>query len=338
MTRRAVIAVAALVGALAAAADARAHSILRYSGSDLTYFAEDATSANRLTIRPSGRDLELRDPTSDGGIDPGPCRPGDISDDANAWILQAFCPRADVARIRLDLGEREDAATLSVAVPATVAGGDGADRLTTGAPGDELDGDGGNDRLAGGAGRDVLDGGPGADRLDGGADDDELRVRDGEPDTVACGAGADRVDADQLDQVAADCEALARTPTPPPPDAGGADDGTAPRVEAGAATLQRMGRRWRIRVVATSSERGALATSGYLDVNDTSLPLRGSRKRLAVAGGGVELTLRLGRREIRQCRRAFRRGRRAVARVSVVATDAAGNSASRRLRPIRLAR
>jgi hypothetical protein len=338
MMRAPLVALGALGAAIAAAGDARAHSILRYSGSDLTYVAEDATSANRLTIGVSGRDLDLRDPTSDGGIDPGPCRPGQISDDANSWILQAFCPRADVARIRLDLGEREDVSTLAVDVPAAVSGGDGADRIATGAPGDQLAGDRGNDRLAAGPGRDLLDGGPGSDRLDGGADDDELRVRDGEPDTVACGAGTDRVDGDQLDEVAADCEAVTRTPTPPPPDAGSADDRTAPRVAAGAATLQRMGRRWRIRVAATSSERGALATSGFVDVNDTSLPLKGSRKPLSVAGGGVELTLELGRREIAQCRKAFRRGRRPIARVSVVATDAAGNSASRRLRPIRLAR
>jgi hypothetical protein len=335
---RRVVMLSAVAAALAAPGDARAHSILRYSGADLTYVAEDATSANRLTIGLAGRELNLRDPTSDGGIDPGPCRPGEISDDANGWILQAFCPRADVARIRLDLGEREDVSTLGVDVPATVSGGDGADRITTGSPDDQQSGDGGNDQLGGGGGRDVLDGGRGSDRLDGGAGDDELRVRDGERDAVTCGPGTDRVDADQLDETAGDCEAVSRTATPPPPDGGDPDDRTAPRVDAGAATLQRMGTRWRIRVAATSSERGALATSGFLDVNDTSLPLKGSRKPLPLAGGGVELTLTLGRREIAQCRRAFRKGRRPIARVSVVATDAAGNSARRRLRPIRLAR
>jgi hypothetical protein len=165
-----------------------------------------------------------------------------------------------------------------------------------------------------------------------------LRVRDGERDIVTCGAGADRVDADQLDELTGDCEAVTRTPTPPPAGAGDADDRTAPRVDAGAASVQRMGGRWRIRVAATSSERGALATSGFLSVNGIRLPLKGSRKRLAVAGGGVELTLKLDRREIAQCRKAFRKGRRPVARISVVATDAAGNSAAKRVRAIRLAR
>ncbi|HZH24350.1 MAG TPA: hypothetical protein VEY49_05555, partial [Solirubrobacteraceae bacterium] len=72
---------------LTGVADAHAHSILRYSGSDVTYVAEDATSANQLTVRAAGQDIHVRDPTSDGGIDPGPCRPGEISNDANAWIL-----------------------------------------------------------------------------------------------------------------------------------------------------------------------------------------------------------------------------------------------------------
>ncbi len=145
------------------------------------------------------------------------------------------------------------------------------------------------------------------------------------------------MDADQLDDTA-DCETVARTVTAPPPDAGSADDRTPPRVEVGAATLQRVGKRHRIRLAATSSERGALAASGFLDVNGLSLPLKGTRRSLAVAGGGVKLTIRLPRRHMAQCRRAFRKGRRVVARLSVVATDKAGNSASRRVPRIRLTR
>ena len=331
------LALATVAVALAAAADARAHSILRFSGADVTYVAEDATSANRLTVRAAGSDIHVRDPTSDGGIDPGPCRPGEIGTDANAWVLEAFCPRAGVERLRLDLGEREDIATLTIDLPAIVSGGDGADRVRSGTPADTLLGGAGNDQLTGGDGADVLDGGVGVDLLDGGAGDDELRTRDGQADTLRCGPGTDRVDADQLDDVA-DCESVTRTVTAPPPDAGGADDRTPPRVDVGAATLQRVGARRRIRIAATSSERGALASSGFLDVNGLSLPLRGARRALAVAGGGVELIVRLPRRHMAQCRKAFRKGRRVVARLSVVATDAAGNSAARRVPRIVLTR
>ena len=63
------------------------------SGGEVHYLSEDATSLNSLTVRLTGGDIELRDPTVDGGMDPGPCRPGEITDDANSWIIQAFCPR-----------------------------------------------------------------------------------------------------------------------------------------------------------------------------------------------------------------------------------------------------
>ena len=51
------------------------------------------------------------------------------------------------------------------------------------------------------------------DEIDAGAGDDDVRVRDGLADSVRCGDGADRVDADGFDTVAGDCEAVARTAT-----------------------------------------------------------------------------------------------------------------------------
>jgi hypothetical protein len=78
---------------------------------------------------------------------------------------------------------------------------------------DDLPNDGaaGDDRLDGDEGADVIDGGPGIDRIDAAilrdADDDTILIRDGERDTVTrCGAGVDVVEADPIDQVAADCE------------------------------------------------------------------------------------------------------------------------------------
>ena len=71
-----------------------------------------------------------------GGMDPGTCTPGDV--DAQGFIVQVFCPLAPVKRVRVDLGDREDAANVALPVPATVLGGTGSDRITTGAPADEV--------------------------------------------------------------------------------------------------------------------------------------------------------------------------------------------------------
>ena len=59
-------------------------------------------------------------------------------------------------------------------------------------------------------GYDTVTGGPGRDRLSGGPGRDRLKARDGRRDSVRCGSGRDRVIADQLDRVAADCERVSR--------------------------------------------------------------------------------------------------------------------------------
>src|SRR4051812_46559666 len=110
----------------------------------------------------------------------------------------------------------------------------------------ELIGAGGDDVLQAGDGNDRVDGGPGADSLDGGFGDDTITggpgkdtisaalaggdcgpswckypygndtidARDGEVDSVTCGAGTDRVLADPADVVATDCEQVERGSAP----------------------------------------------------------------------------------------------------------------------------
>jgi hypothetical protein len=164
-------------------------------------------------------------------------------------------------------------------------------------------------------------------------------VRDGQADAVACGAGGDRVQADQLDEPAADCESITRTSVAPPPDAGdGGPDAVAPRLDVGAPSLQRLRGGRVVRVMATSSERGSIAASGFVDVAGLSLPLRTVRARLRVAGGGVELRVRFSAGQLAEIRRAHRRRRPVVVRLGVVATDAAGNSARRNAPRITLRR
>jgi hypothetical protein len=270
-------------------------------------------------------------------MDPGPCRPGETTNDSNAWLIQTFCPAAGVTRVHIDLGDREDTATFGLAIPVELVGGPGADRLTTGDAADVVDGGEGNDRVITGGGDDDVTGGNGVDEIDAGPGADTIRVRDGLRDIVRCGDGADRVDADDFDDLGADCEGVARTVTPPPPEAGAiATDTTPPRLDVGALTRQRLGRRGVIRVAATSSERGSIGVSGFIDIGGLSRPLSGARARIGVAGGGAEVALRLTARQVREVRRALRRKRRVVVRLSVTATDAAGNTTTRRAPRIRL--
>jgi RTX calcium-binding nonapeptide repeat (4 copies)/Thrombospondin type 3 repeat len=313
---------------------AAAHSLVRPAGAVVSYLSADATSLNTLRVGLSGNRIEFHDGTVDGGMDPGNCTPGAL--DSTGYIIQTFCPLGGVQRVRIDLGEREDSAVLAVPVASTVLGGPGADRVESGLAADEVSGGEGNDALQGGGGDDVLSGDQGADLLAGGAGSDRIAARDGETDDVTCGDGADRVEADTLDRVAADCESVTRVATAAPD--GAADDGRPPEVEVGAPTLQRLGRGRLVRVYATSSERGALSASGSLTVSGLALPIKTiERERVPVAGGGAELTYRLRGRHWREARRGLRRGRRVVVRLGVVATDLAGQSSRRDAPPIRLA-
>ena len=350
--RRGVAAAAlALAGLGLAPAAASAHSLVRARGDAITYVAADATSINTVTARAERGRLLLRDTTVDGGIDPGPCRPLGVAP-GTGWVIEVSCPARGTAAVRVDLGEREDSAVVRLPVPVvlrggpgadalaagaradTLLGGDGRDRLAGAGEDDRLDGGSGDDALAGEDGADTLDAGLGRDLLDGGAGDDLLRGRDGQADDLRCGAGADRVEADTLDVVAADCERVERAPIAPPPEPGAAGaDERSPRVRAGAAATQPLGR---VRILATSSERGVLSASGFLDVGGLSLPVQGDRRPVSVGGGGVVLRVRLAARERRRVMRALRRGRRATVRMGVVGTDRAGNSRLVLAKPIRL--
>jgi RTX calcium-binding nonapeptide repeat (4 copies) len=101
-----------------------------------------------------------------------------------------------------------------------IRGTERADKLA-GTPGkDVLIGLAGDDWLRGLGGDDTIDGGKGRDVLSGGLGRDRILARDGARDRVYCGLGADRVVADALDRVQADCERKILPPgTPPPPPA-----------------------------------------------------------------------------------------------------------------------
>lgn len=95
-----------------------------------------------------------------------------------------------------------------------IVGSTGADRIDGGYGRDWICGRGGRERLSGGYGSDRLWGGPGNDLLDGqgggdrilgGSGNDIVHTAGTVADRVDCGAGRDRVSADQFDR-ASRCE------------------------------------------------------------------------------------------------------------------------------------
>jgi hypothetical protein len=129
-----------------------------------------------------------------------PCE-RDATPQPSVGLIDAYCPPAGVARIAVALGDGNDYVSIGTMgatdFPATIDGGDGADRLWAGPQADDVSGGPGSDTLTGNGGRDTLRGGAG---------DDVIETADGLPDWVACGTGIDTVTADLIDTVADDCE------------------------------------------------------------------------------------------------------------------------------------
>ena len=103
--------------------------------------------------------------------------------------------------------------------PTTMSGGPGNDVMRGGASTDELFGNGGRDRLHSGSGSDKIEGGRGNDRITGGRGSDLLRgedgndlirSRDGRIDRVGCGDGRDRIVLDRLDMAFRSCDRVSR--------------------------------------------------------------------------------------------------------------------------------
>ena len=316
-------------------------------GADVSYTSEDVTSDNDLVIDESGSEIRFYDPQADAGIQSS-CRPGRVDSAGNP--IEVFCPKSGLRNVNVDLGPNEDKLTANVSLVVTASGGSGVDVLTSfGAGADLLVGAQGNDTLAGGPGNDSLDGGDGNDVLRGEAGDDRiaggagtdvfeggdgadmLSSRDGLAERVSCAAGADVAEADTADEVAVDCETVQRMFVAPPEDTGGGADTTRPKVAVGGASVQRIStKRRRIYVAATSSERGEIAASGYIDLSAARIPLRSRAATVSVAGGGVEIALTLTTSQARKVLRELRGTRRRRAVINVSATDRAGNTATAR--------
>lgn len=91
------------------------------------------------------------------------------------------CSSIAITSVVVDAGDGDDGVNSRVPLPTTVNGGDGQDRLSTGA---------GPDVVNGGAGSDALSSNEGQDKIFGGAGNDRLLAGDGN-DTLDGGVGAD---------------------------------------------------------------------------------------------------------------------------------------------------
>lgn len=345
----------ALTALALAPAMASAHSTITIQGSDVTYVSEDAVSDNCLTIDETATEIHFLDPCADAGVQSTQCRPGSRFDSANN-SLEAFCPKAGIRNVNVDLGPNEDKMTANLAEILTAAGGSGTDELISlGTGADILVGDQGNDTLAGGPGNDDLRGGEGndvmrgeagddklqgssgADTFEGGDGNDALSSQDGVADQVTCGGGTDTVQGDTADNINADCETAERAFVAPPAEQPAADDKIKPKVAVGGSTLQRVSsKRRKIYVAATSSEKGELVASGFLDAGGINTPLKTKPQKVDVAGGGVELVITLSKSQMKSIMRDLKRRRTVTIRINVVATDRAGNSANAKTFKIKL--
>ncbi len=91
-----------------------------------------------------------------------------------------------------------------------LTGESGNDTVSGGSGNDRLSGSAGRDRITGSAGNDRISGGSSVDRLSGGSGNDRIFARDGVADSITCGSGRDRVNADRRDRVSRDCERVVR--------------------------------------------------------------------------------------------------------------------------------
>jgi Ca2+-binding RTX toxin-like protein len=279
-------------------------------------------------FRPLGSPAQVLSFTLGGGADDG--RPGE-GDDVHG-----------VERLVVTDGGRftgtdgNDYIKLAqVGSPGTLTGNGGDDDLNGGDGTDTLDGGPGADHLDGGFGDDVITGGPGRDRISGdlAAGDcgpvwckypygnDTIEARDGEADSIVCGAGTDVVNADASDVVDADCETVNRAGAATAPAPATTNAGTTARAAlAGKITLAtalRSGFAIKVtgakasaplKLTATRSGTTVARGSGKTTKNGTAtikLRFTAQAKRalrhaktlkLKVSGGGVSTTITLKRR------------------------------------------
>lgn len=353
--RRAVLAgLASLATLLAAPAAASADNLLTIQNGEAKIRSDESGLRNAFVIEQRGNEIRFYEPSdAKGTAAPPQCRPGETK---GGVPVEVFCPKAEITKAIFVLADdAED--TVRYAVPGVASGiegdfgadqitsdgasddildgGQGNDVLTAGPGNDDLDGGAASDDLKGGDGNDKMLGGDGADLYDGGNGDDTFDTADGVAEKVQCGPGTDTAVVDQLDEVV-DCETIDKRQVEPVTDQPAGDDKVRPTVNAAALTSQKL--RKRIKMVATSNEKGFVQVSGFISVGPLNLKLKSVRASVSVGGGGVEVALKLNKRMMKLARRALKRKRKPTVTLIVSSVDAAGNTSSAKRVKIRLRR
>jgi CSLREA domain-containing protein len=194
------------------------------------------------------------------------------------------------------------------------------------------------DTLKGDGGANALTGAPGADRLIAGNGNDAIDAADGEADAlIDCGPGNDTVDADNSsidpDAIYVGCETINR-PAAPGGGGGGALPAPAPDTTAPVLTLsgkKKQKSKSKLKVDATCDEACAVEAGGTIKV-----PKGGKKKRFSLRDAGAELAagetatlkLKLKGKARKLVGTALKQGRKSTARLTAIATDAAGNESA----------
>jgi Ca2+-binding RTX toxin-like protein len=275
------------------------------------------TDRLRLDAHSGGMTISLDDQANDGSPGEGDNIHSDIENIEGTGSDDSFTgsPGPD----NFDGGNGRD----------TIHGADGDDTLTGGSDNDQVYGDAGNDTVYGSYGDDLVDGGPGRDSVFGDlascssfscpAGNDQLFTRDGELDQANCGAGADTLQADQLDVFSVDgfqaCESVDRQTVAVP--GGGAGSGGGPAGGGAAFTytipksiklkaLLKKGLVVRLKCARACKVVGTLSSKGK--------KLGSGRKTLHKAGN-VRLAVKIGKKARAKVRRL--RGKKLTLRVKV---------------------
>ena len=227
-----------------------------------------------------------------------------------------------------------------------MSGAGGNDTITTLNGPDSVDGGTGDDRIVAGFDNDTITGGPGRDTIFADATgsfcgifsctvpfgNDMVNARDGEPDQIDCGIGADRAVTDTIDTVA-NCETN-DTAVPLGTTGGGPGGGSGAAAALTVLSrrsirqIARRGLRIRVSCPARCTIRARLITNKTLARKlrlSRSRQLAAARKSLRSAGTAT-LTLKVAKK----ARRRFRRLRRATVTLKVTRTGA--STLSRKLR------
>jgi hypothetical protein len=224
-------ALVALLAAVALGLPAGAHaSAVRVDGGVLTLTGDPGGDDLMIAVDAGARALVVKE-----GFDTVVAGPGCTADPSGT----ATCPLDGITSVVARLGDGNDTLQARVPVPvdaageggddsllagdppppyapapATLDGGDGADKLSGTSAADTLRGGPGDDAFNGQAGDDTLDLGPGADSVNDLAGDDRIEARDGTADRVDCGPGTDTGYFDAVDTATA-CELGVLPPAPP---------------------------------------------------------------------------------------------------------------------------